>query len=235
MHKNLFNAYKDTSLNHKIAFTGIFFALAIILQSVAKFMPFASTFIKINLSLIFILPIFYFAGMKFGISALILRTISGFGIEMFIITVNPPDKEHINLFSIEAILFGHFILLLSSASAIFFMYCFSAAFSKIKKHNYKLLLISIFTTFTTTIFLTILNMIFLTPAYFAIISHKSFSVSEAIKTYNYVTEFYFFIKNYWAGTFVVYFTGNLVKFSIIYIIYFPLSKILRRHAINKTY
>lgn len=222
---NPFHAYKNRTINQRIAITGVFLGLTILFHFLEKFMPFGGTFIKINLSLLFILPIFYFAGPFFGISVICIM----FGIG-FALSTEPTIQRIVS----------QFILLFATFSTIGFMYLYSFVFSKIENHNKKVLLISISTVISITFLLTFLNAIWFTPMYmwafgkdsnFKIVNHP-FDIPSAIKMYS---EFPFYrlahfgIPNYWGGIFAVYITGNLVKFGVIYALYYPLSKVLRQY------
>ncbi len=218
MQKNLFKRHNGVSATHKMSYTAIFLAAALLLQFASRYMQFANTFIDLNLSLLFILPIFYYAGFLYGVMALLVRLAIG-----ILITVLAPKTP----MPIPLLVFGEFILLICSTIAIAFMYLFSSVFNKVKNHNVKTCAISLSTTLSVTIVATFLNMIFFTPAYFNMFNKQSFSIPLAIQTYSKLKVFFFGIENYWLGTFVVYFSGNLVKFGLIYIIYFPFAKVLR--------
>ncbi len=216
---NLFHCSNGMGIVHKITFTGIFLGLVLLLQFLSKFMLFADTYIKLNLSLLFILPIFYYAGFIWGSLSLILRflmgpTISGMGYSTIEIT-------------------GHFILLICSIVTIAFMYLFSSLFNKLKKHNTKVILITVSTWICTSLVLTFLNQIFFTPLYWYVYEYTdNFSISQSIDVYQYpiVKIKFFMIPNYWAGTFATYLAGNLTKYGIIFICYLPMSRVLRAHA-----
>ncbi|CAM9099162.1 MPN527 family putative ECF transporter permease subunit [Mycoplasma marinum] len=216
---NLFHASSHKSVIHKIVFTGLFLGLVILFQYLERFMPLGFGFIKVNLTLLFILPIFYFAGPLYGILVLFVRYIVGVGMS--------GGFNQISMVS-------HLILLICSIVTIILMYIYSSLFNKIKSHNLKVVLILLSTLVTTSLILTGLNQIFFTPLYFAVLEKGGFkfSLNKSIQTYQYIKMVYFNIDNYWAGTFAAYFTGNIIKYSIVFIIYFPLSKVLRNHAKN---
>ncbi len=222
--QNLFHCSKGRGIVHKMAFTGIFLGLVLLLQFLSKYMPFADTYINLNLSLLFILPIFYYSGPLWGVLVLLLRlvlgpTISGTGYAM-------------------QFMVAHFILFMCSTVTIILMYIFSSMFSKMKKHNLKVILIIMSTLITTSLILTMLNQILFTPLFwYSFKFTKTFSISESIKVYQFVKIKFFMIPNYWAGTFATYFAGNLAKYGIIFLCYFPLSKVLRAHITkqNKTW
>ncbi len=220
MQKNMFHKHQGVSPIHKMAYTGVFFAMAILFQYISQYMKFANTFVNLNFSLLFILPIFYYSGPFYGLGSLIFRFLIGVGIDI-------GSGNGMELGGTSGVALGHFILFICSSIAISFMFVYSKIFNNIKKHNTKIIIISICTVLSTTIIATLLNMFLFTPAFFAIYSHQKFSIKLTVATYENLTAFFFFIKNYWVGTFVVYFSANIVKFGLIYLVYFPLSKILR--------
>ncbi|TCG11518.1 MPN527 family putative ECF transporter permease subunit [Mycoplasma todarodis] len=218
---NLFHCSKGRGVVHKIAFTGVFLGLVLLLQFLSRYMPFADTYIKLNFSLLFILPIFYYAGPIWGILTLLLRFAMG--------PVIAGTGYH------PRYLTGHFILLVCSIVTIGFMYIYSSIFSKMKSHNIKVITIAITTFISSSLILTFLNQIFFTPLYWVSTGYiKHFSISETIDVYNnpyfLVKAKFFMIPNYWAGTFVTYFAGNLAKYGVIFLCYIPMAKVLRTYA-----
>ena len=217
---NFFMRYKGRSTIQKMALTGVFFGLVILFQYLERFMPFAGTFIKLNFSLLFILPIFYFAGPSYGILVMILRFVIGLSMK----------GEWGSMIGIVS----HLILFISTLIAIIFMYIYSFAFNGIKNHNKKNIYISIATVLSSSITLTILNGIWFTPMYLSSYDNNlknMFNIKNAIDVYK-INEFYKFhfgIHNYWLGIIAVYFSGNLLKFSLIYFINYPLSKVIRHY------
>ncbi len=215
---NLFHSFKGRGVVQKIAFTGVFLGLVLLTQFLSRFMPFADTYIKLNFSLLFILPIFYYAGPQWGILTLLLRffmgpIISGSG-------YHPKD------------LTSHFILLVCSIVTVLFMYIYSHLARNIKSHNKKVIVIVLATLISTSLLLTILNQILFTPLYwYAYGFTKGFSISQSVNVYQYpaVKIKFFMIPNYWAGTFATYFAGNLTKYGIIFLCYIPMAKVLRTY------
>ncbi|NQZ29109.1 MAG: hypothetical protein HRT98_01855 [Mycoplasmatales bacterium] len=215
---NLFHNFKGRGIVHKIAFTGVFFGLVLLLQFLSKFMPFADTYIKLNFSLLFILPIFYYAGPLWGILVLLLRLILG------------PAISGLGYTTQEFT--GHFILFICSIVTIGWMYIYSSLFSGMKSHNIKVILIVISTLISTSLILTFLNQIFFTPLYWSAFKFTDgFSLRQSVKLYNnpIIKAKFFMISNYWAGTFATYLAGNLIKYGVIFICYIPMSKVLRSH------
>ncbi|CAM9109414.1 MPN527 family putative ECF transporter permease subunit [Mycoplasma todarodis] len=223
---NFFHCSKGRGIVHKVAFTGVFLGLVLLLQFLSRFMPFADTYIKLNLSLLFILPIFYYAGPLWGILVLILRLTLGPAISGLGYTIQEFT--------------GHFILFMCSMITIGLMYIFSGLFSKMKLHNVKVILIVTSTLLTTSLILTFLNQVLFTPLFWSAFKFTDgFSLKQSIKLYDnpIVKAKFFMIPNYWAGTFATYLAGNLVKYGIIFMCYIPMSKVLRSHITrnNKTW
>lgn len=218
---NPFRASKDRGTNQKIALTGVFFGLVILMQWLEQFMPFGDTYLKLNFSLLFILPIFYFAGPAFGITVLFLRFAIG------------PSVSSLG-YSLEGLI-GHFILFISTTCAIVFMYIYSLLFAKINNHNLKTIYISIATVLSTSLVLTLFNGLFFTPLYWWVFGYvkTAFVSKEVTSVYSYVKYMFFGIPTYWGGIFAVYLSGNLVKFGLIYIVFYPMSKVLRNFLIQK--
>lgn len=216
---NLFKRYRDRSPIKRITLTGVFLGLVILFQYLESYMPYGDTFIKFNFSLLFILPIFYFAGPIYGFLTIILRFVIG-------ITMKGGWG---NLPQITA----HFILMISTLVAIGYMYLYSIVFNKIENHNKKIIYISIATVLSASLTLTLLNGVWFTPMFLS--SYKQtwahmFDIDSAIKQYDsWMYTFHFGIRNYWAGIFAVYFSGNLIKFGMIYIVNYPLSKVIRHY------
>ncbi len=219
-YKNLFKAHSNMCIVQKIVFTGIFLGCVLFFQFLEQYMPLGFGYIKINLSLLFILPIFYFAGALYGMSVIILR---------FILTpfLSPGSVGNIAFT-------GSFILMVCSIVAISIMYVFSVIFFNLKNRTIKTIMISLCTWIGTSIFLTIINQIFFTPLYFQVLTNSKYiSISKTIDQYQKLKNIYFGINNYWLGTFTTYFSGNLIKYGIIFTIYLPLSKTIYALIKNK--
>lgn len=218
---NFFKKYKDRSTIKRITFTSVFFGLVILFQYLETFMPFGGTFIKFNFSLLFILPIFYFAGPLYGILVILLRFIMG-------ITMKGGWAS-------LPIITSHLILLVSTSVAIIFMYIYSSFFSKVKNHNKKNIYISVATVLSTALVLTLLNAIWFTPMYISSFPPYNtyrymFDIPKAINAYNtWMKPFHFGIPNYWGGIFAVYLAGNIIKFTLVYLVNYPLSKVIRHY------
>ncbi len=211
---NPFHAYKNKSVIQRISLSGIFFALVILFQFLETYMPFGDTYMNLNFSLLFILPVFYFAGPQYGLGIIVLRLIIG------------PAMSKLGYSSIGMV--SHLILMISSLTAIGFMSLYSTLFHNIKSNNKKLILISISTVISTALILTLLNGLFFTPMYWHVYGYiDSVSIELAKRIYPSISIKFFFIPSYWGGIFVVFLTGNLLKFSLVYVIYFPMSKVLR--------
>jgi len=148
--KKIFTKYKDKSDSTRIAFAGVFFGLVLLFQYLEQFMPFGDTYLNLNFSLLFILPIFYYSGPIYGFVVILLRFAIGPGI----------SKGYAPQF-----LVAHGVLMISSLVAIAFMYLYSVLFDKVKNGNMKLVYISIATVLSTSLVLTVLNGILFTPMF----------------------------------------------------------------------
>ncbi len=208
--------YKERSIVKKITITSLMLSMIFIFHSLAKFMKLPFGFIDINISLVFILPVFYFSGPWFGILTFIIRMFFGLTLESF------------TLISI----INQSIILFYELFAVLFLYIFSYVLQR-WKNNHSLKIISIFslTIICTTIIATILNAVIIFPLYVSAYTgfQISPSLSEAIKIYPNYRIFFLGISNYWVALISVYLLGNLIKFSLIFLIYLPLAKIFSRY------
>lgn len=224
---NPFHAFRDRSVVQRIAMTGVFLGLVVLMQYLERFMPFAGTFVKLNFSLLFILPIFYFAGPFFGLTVVAIQ----FGIG-YAFSTEPTVQRAVS----------QMILTISTIVAIGYMYIFSWVFIKVKKHNAKMIYISVSTVLAIAITLTVLNAVWFTPMYMWAYGKDTaykivdgvFDVAGAKKAYEVTFKTYYQIKhfgipNYWAAIFAVYMAANITKFGLIYFVYFPMSKVLNHY------
>ncbi|WP_215742811.1 MPN527 family putative ECF transporter permease subunit [Mesomycoplasma hyorhinis] len=220
-----------------LTITGVFLALSLIffLLSHQKFFtwPIASSIgLKIDLSTLFILPIFVSASIAYGIVALIIRFILG-------PFLNPS-------ISLEIDYFGNFILLFSSCIFIFLFLSFRYVFgfkkeakTQIitedykykfdKKQAIKLMLNLLVSTFITSIILTIFNAFFFTPVFF-----KLFKLTDNINPIDLAQQWltnkkfksFSLSLNYFVWAFVLYFPFNLVNFTITSILFYGIYLVM---------
>lgn len=205
----------NLSLLRKITLSAIMLTLVLIFHFLEKFIPLNFGYLKLNFSLLFILPIFYLCGFKWGFLLVVLRFIFGWALGGYNILA----------------LISQLILLTYEMIAILALYFYSYLFrGKLLNKTLQLKYITILclTILTTSLSATILNVLVFFPLFLALIGQQPFSLAWTIEQYNqshYI--FFLFIPNYWFGTSVVYLIGNMIKFSSIFILYWPLSKILR--------
>lgn len=221
MSKQLFHAQKERSVIQKITFTGMMLSLVLLFQFLEKFMPLGFGYVNINITLLFILPVFYLNGFWYGVGVLLLR----FGLGPL---VSSGNYSTLNMVS-------QFVLLACESIAILYMFLFSHLFDFIKKHILKLVVISSATIIATSITAALLNGMLFTPLYWYVLGYiESPTISNAMEAYPYAKELYFFIPSYWPAMFGVYITANIIKFSIIYVAYIPMSFVFRELASRGT-
>ncbi len=202
---------RNRTLVQKIALSGIMLGLVLLAQFCERFMPIFA-YMKINFSLVFILPVFYFAGWYFGLLLLVLRGILGTLIDSFTL----------------ATLIGHAILLFVETLLVLLMYLYSFVFRNVVNHNLKMLFIILATLVSICFLASYLNATLFLPIYlFYYGITSSPTLAAAISVFDQISPFYFGIPNYWAGTLVAYWVGNFCKFGLVFTLYFPLAKILR--------
>lgn len=216
-------AYKRHNLVYRITITGIFFALVLLFQYFEKFMPFINTYLKLNFSLIFILPIFYLAGPFLGLFVLILRFIFG------------PLLGTLG-YDLAGII-AHLILFISTIITLFIYFLNTFLFKKINNLKYRYLITAITTIVITAFILAILNGLLFTPLFwwaFKYLPIISYNDAKLMYQQNeFIQIAHFGLKNYWAGILVVYIFGNMFNLSIIFLVNYPLEKIIKQLLILK--
>lgn len=211
--------HRKIHILHKITISAFMLALVLIFQFLEQFMPLPIGFVKLNFSLIFILPVFYFCGFRFGTLVMVLRMIFASSLHGF----NLPGIIN------QTILFVHEMF------AILLMYIYSFIFKNVRLHHFKICLILFFTLFSVAIIGALLNVLIFFPIYLAAFSMFSFAptISEAITRYHDYALMFFFIPNYWVGVTSTYLVANIIKFSLIFFIYWPLSEVF--HYFKKSH
>lgn len=210
--------YRQRSIIQKITITSMMLTFVLMFHGLDQFVKLPFGFLTINFSLIFILPIFYFSGPWFGLLSFIIRMIFGMSL---------------GLFSLVAIM-SQVIILFFELIAVVFMYVYSYALKKYHHHNYKIIGIFSLTIISTTVIASLLNACIFFPLFISALTEFSFppSISEAIMRYGQYRLVFFNIPNYWIGVTITYMVGNIIKFSLIFFLYFPLSKIFRYYKIQ---
>ena len=111
------------------------------------------------------------------------------------------------------------------------MYLFSIIFRNLGNRKLQIALISIFTVLLTSLLLTFLNGIFFTPLFWYGYDYiDALSISKAKNIYDDVKTAFFGLPNYWSGIFGTILPFNLLKFTLIYVIYFPLNDVFRKYS-----
>ncbi|MDI4567687.1 MAG: hypothetical protein E7Y34_01220, partial [Mycoplasma sp.] len=146
--------YKLKSLNFRILICSLLFCLSFLLD-IFFHLPFLTSFslgfVKINLSLIFVFPIFYYSGPIFGLLILALQ----FLITSFFDLSYGADQ----IAGVEALFFSHFIKFISNLTTILMMYIFSKVvyYLHLKSHNQRLFIVFILTIIFSSLLISLLN------------------------------------------------------------------------------
>ncbi|QJB71055.1 MPN527 family putative ECF transporter permease subunit [Mycoplasma sp. 1654_15] len=231
--------HKSTVFN--ITVSGVFLALSLIffVLSHQKFFTWpvvSSIGLKVDLSTLFILPIFVIANTLCGVAVLVIRFVLG----PFIVPSASLDIDY----------FGNFILLFSSAIFIFLFLLLNkfifknegkqsisteSQCSNSKKKLYKNLFLNLLcSTIVTSLLLTILNALFFTPVFFKLYKltnnispidlAKKWNTDKVLKTFS-------LSLNYFLWAFVLYFPFNLVNFTVTSILFFGMyTVIVKNHS-----
>ncbi|WP_434336780.1 MPN527 family putative ECF transporter permease subunit [Mesomycoplasma conjunctivae] len=213
--------YYKNNLTFKLSITGILLSISLLALYFSHTLlnwPIFTLGLKVDLSTLFILPIFMVSGIYFGILALIIRFVLG----PFIIF------QGIESTSLQAQYFSHFIFLLSS---IIFLFTFTfldwIANKKdlqAKKNKKKLFLHLLISVLTTTFLMSILNGFWITPTYFYIFRlTESSSYFATLNKWSQIAD-NFGAKNfdYWGFIALAYIPFNLLNFAITSLLSVPL-------------
>lgn len=211
--KKLFK--KGSNQKHKltfeITFTGIFLALVFVFSFISKVIPpILADFLKLDLGLIFLIPIFAIIRWRFGFIALLLS---------FIFTPIFTGSADISGY------LGHFILLVSRSIFIFvimlFLYDRKARFS-----TWQWIGIYLIAIVVVSLVITILNILIFTPLYFYVFKiSNSASFVELANKWKGFAWFGFGIKNYYLANLALYIPFNFISFTLVSILVMPLIKI----------
>ena len=214
---NLFKRTSSKGIIFDITLTGTMLALVVVFQYLEQFMPWLGGALKINLSLVFIIMSWMISGYPWMIFLLLVRFVIGPSASLFSYTSIGIYSSFILLFS-EAVFLINFIM---------FFYIFNFI---IKNEMLGLILILLCSTIVTTLFLTLMNGLWISPIYWHLFA-PSIPLYPKIINYYHNTSglhmYLFFIPNYWEGIWLVMGTGNLLKFAIVSICLFPIIKIKR--------
>ncbi|WKX02612.1 MPN527 family putative ECF transporter permease subunit [Candidatus Mycoplasma mahonii] len=180
--------YKN--INFRIAFAGIFLGGGLLFQFLSKFMPLVPQLMDINLSLVFIVPIFFISGYWMGMMTLIIKYILGPAIGR---GYNPPEMIGQTILFVAGLLFIHLLLIAQKARLI--------------KNKYGMYIgITIITLFSSFI-MTTLNGVLFVPLYFMAASDEPFKFGSYNISWGNVTQ-------YWAVIYLVYLTGNIINYGL---------------------
>ena len=224
MHKQNYLSFFHTNSKKgpvfDIALTGMMLALVIIFQYLEQYMSWLSSeSLKINISLLFILITWLISGFPWAILLLLIR---------FIITPAFSSFQYS-----EIGWYSSFLLLFLE---VLFILLFICTYSLLKKKivNANILLITslVLTLIISVVLFTFLNGVFITPLFWKLLfpTEKIPWFPKIVYYYKTHSNFYIGllgIKNYWAGIWILFGTGNLFKFTIIILLIFPLVKLLR--------
>ncbi len=207
------------NISFKIAFTGMMLSLVILFQYLEKFMPIMDLFVKINLSIVFIMTAFYIVGWEWAMTLLLIRFFIGPAISSY-------GYSTLSIWS-------HFILLtMGFIYMMTFVLIHKFIFKKYSTNKTLLLIISLTSTIIIVSLIgAFLNAILFSPVYWYIMGfQKDISISASVKSYEYVKYIHFFgIPNYWAGMFAAFGLGNLIKYSVVSTIFVALWKVIKHY------
>ena len=200
----------------KITFSGIMFSLVMFFQYIEKFMPLNMGWVKLNISILFILITFYVIGLKYAIILIILRFLVGPGL----------GSGYTNIG-----FWNHFILL--TYDSIFMLFLII-----IKKKTGSFLQGILIGIFGVSLLSGPLNGLLFVPVYFDMLSNNGFIISvnlnSAMQSYSHVKELmYFGVPSYWGGMFAVYTLASLIKFAIVGFIIYYIWQILLKTPYKK--
>ncbi|VEU60656.1 Protein of uncharacterised function (DUF3816) [Mycoplasmopsis bovigenitalium] len=214
--------YWNKRISLKISLTGLLLALMIVFDVWSQLMPF-NGFLKFNLSLIFTLTIFQFIGFKWGVFSLI--------------TLFLFSPAYSSLGYDIAGLFGTFMQVLTQFVFVMSYLLLNKLFfrdknQKIKSKNLADLFKIIFAILSTTLIMVAINIFFATPLFFKLFKlSKHYDFIHFSKEYGKFKALFFFIPNYYLGTFVTYFLFNIANLSInsivIYISNYNINRIAK--------
>ncbi|UWD34427.1 MPN527 family putative ECF transporter permease subunit [Mesomycoplasma molare] len=203
------NSYKNNTV-YNLVLSAIFSSLSLIALFISQYLIWPGEFgLKIDLSLIFIFPVFFVINFKYGFITIFLRFILG-----------PFLQGNIDLTNY----LGHFILFLSNLIYIlsFFLFC--------KVFKNKKLTPFVLTIIVTTTILSLLNFSLFIPLYFylfKVISH--FSIQELIEKFygNNIWKYLIFVL-------ITFGTFNLTNYSLssvfIILLLFILKKVKSKNT-----
>lgn len=202
-----FDISKNRTVNQKAAFSGIMMSITLLFQYIERYVPLNLGMVNINLSFLFILPIFYLSGFLFGFSSMIIRFLVG---PLFAPTGYATMIVFTNLLITETILIG-------------LIYFFSLVFYKKNDRLFYTLTLSFI---SILIISPVLNGLVFFPILLMVLTDiDKIDAEIAAEGFDKFRGFFFGIRNYWGGMFATYGTLAAVTYGTIFSIYYPMSKI----------
>lgn len=202
-----FTIAENRTFNQKASFTGIMMSITLIFQYIERFVPLNIGIFNVNLSFLFILPIFYLNGFHFGFLAMIIRFIAG---PLFSPTGYATLIVYINIFVTEMILVG----LLNFFGILYY-----------EKENK--IILTLISGFTSIILISpLLNGLLFFPMMLMVITDiNRISPKLATEGFAKLRGFFFGIQSYWGGMFATYGLIASITYGTIFSLYIPMSKV----------
>lgn len=209
------------NVTYSITFTGFMLGLVLLFQYLEQFMPFGNTYIKINITMIFIMATFYVVGWEWAITLLILRFVIG-------PAVSPLGYSSLGIWS-QAVLLICGALFMAIFTSIFYL------LSKKMNKRYALIYTSVISVILMSVIASMLNAVLFSPVYWYLLNYiKTPSIAASKVAYSFVKDVAFFgVPNYWAGMLTAFGAGNLIKYSIVVIAFIPLWKVIEEFTKSK--
>ena len=201
--------YKNNAF--RVSFVAIMLALIFLFQFLEKFMSLGMGYVKLNISIIFIIVTYFVIGLKYSLLLFILRFAFG-------PAIGSNGYSDIGFWS-------HFILLV-------YGFLFFATFILMYKWSNNLTMSIMFAIFKIALISGLLNGLLFTPVYWAIFKDGyglPVNLAKTQETYAYLKDIAFFgISDYWGGMFAIYTLTNVIKFSIVgFVLYSVLQFLIR--------
>lgn len=215
--------YKNKLSIKSMALTSIMLALNAIFSFVSNTylpLPFLSSFLTFDISLIFLVPIIFLCDKKWWI-------IASFGSGLFTF-----------LWSGVGGWVGAIFNVIVNVCFSFLFFCSKKIYTKDNKLNKKSFIFSLVVKLIIIIlFNCLLNGFLFTPLYwwtFNVINSPNFLLAEKIYNSNESLRLYlFYMPNYWSGIFTLYSLFSLLKFGAIFLLSIPLVMLMyKTNVIN---
>ncbi|SJZ51933.1 MPN527 family putative ECF transporter permease subunit [Mycoplasmopsis verecunda] len=212
--RNIFRWKSNLIPSFKIAFSGLMLAISILLSIIGSVMKFNS-FLSFNLSLVPIFITFMYIGLQYAL----IISVSRFLLVPVISSTIPTLSA-----GIPYEYLGNFIVLVSHLFILIIFYLIYWVLNLFYKQNIlaKISISMIITLISVSVIMPLLNTFIFNVIYFWMLNMTEFSLLDVIEKYDSSFKaFFFFIPNYFVGSFTLYFIFNLtnilINFIIIYI------------------